>query len=1014
MKINIIFIIFIIGLILSTSISTMPVYSQKNVSESLRIVLKQPLSSVGADGSEYPLYIEIQDSEGRPVELNNDVIIKLFSSDTRAAEPPSEVKLKAGSHYVITYFRTSETPGSAVITAMAPGFQSGSILIKTEYSVGYPKKLALYIYPDVLLPSSSEEANVVVILQDVLGKPARAPGNIRITLYSSNILVGDVYPNEITIQAGSTYAIAKFKPTTIAGSTIITASASGFESGRDIVTTIGPKPRRIMVVAAPSKLISNGLDKSFVFITAYLVDENGYPAYADRDIVLTFTSSNVLLGYFKETHVTLHAGEYCIYNKLYSSSDGNEGRLEVTVQARGLEAGKTYIDVIVPSDSDIGYLRVYAAPPVFPPGDATYENAIVVQVEDFGGRPIVASKVIDVYLSSSNTLYGDLSNDSIVIKPGSSIAYTDFITTKLVGSTAVTASANNFASDSIEVRTYAPPPVKLKLGIGPTNIRATGDVYPFLYVQLQDENGRPAAAQENILVYLSSSTEAYGKVPENIVIKNGESFEYIDFTSTSHPGETNITASAEGYESDTILVKTIEPFPSILSAIAYTTFIANDEDYPIYIQLLDSQGRPAKPEIPVKISLRSSDPSVIDVDETVMMNSGSAYVEAKLHLSEEPGKAVISIAAPGYEPTSITVNSIILPLNLNISSDKSLIYTNESIKLSIKVDNQGIPVEDVELILSCDKGSIPSNGVTNEEGIFEAIYIPNLPGDDVIRVYASKPGYQAIYAEYRVHIDTLLNIKIILKTEDGTGIEGINVTIIDGSGVKKSMITDASGTAKFNNIMWGNISVKVEREISNRNTKYIFLEWSDGVKNSTWTGYLENDIELTATYKIQYFVSVTSEYGSVYGSGWYDKGTSISIGVEETTIPVSWILSKKFNAWTGDIYSKDPQTSFVVDSPKVITAEWVDDYTNLYYLIAAIVIVVGVIIGIIIYFKKFRRKPPEEEERIEALEEWAEEKPVEEEVKEEEMIEEEKVELIEEFGEESEERGEERGGEGEE
>jgi len=1000
MKINIIFIIFIIGLVLSTSISTIPVYSQKNVSESLRIVLKQPLYSVGADGSEYPLYIEVQDSEGRPVELNNDIIIKLFSSDIRVAEPPSEVKLRAGSHYVITYFKTSETPGSAVITAMAPGFQSGNILIKTEYSVGYPKKLAVYVYPDTLLPTSSEEANVVVVLQDVLGKPARAPENIRVTLYSSNILVGDVTPNEITIQTGETYAIAKFRPTTIAGTTIITASASGYESGRDIVTTIGPKPRRIMVVAAPAKLPSNGVDKSFVFITAYLVDENGYPARADKDIVLTFTSSNITLGYFKNTHVTLYAGDYTVQNKLYSNSEGLGGVIEVTVQAKGLEAGKAIIEVYPPAKGEGGNLRIYGAPPIFPPGESQYENAIVVQVENSSGYPIILTKDIKVYLSSSNTLYGDVYSDTITIDSGSSIGYIDFLTTKLVGTTVVTASANNFTSDHIEIETYAPPPVKLKLGVGPANIRATGDDYPFLYVQLQDESGRPTAAQESILVYLSSSNEAYGKVPENIVIRNGESFEYITFISTSHPGETNITASAEGYESDTILIKTIEPFPSILSATTYTTFIANGETYPIYIQLLDSMGRPAKPEIPVKISLRSSNPDVIDVTGTVFLASGAPYVFAEIQTSGYSGKATISIAAPGYEPTSITVNSITLPLNVSISADKSSIYANETLDITVYVNNKGIPVGDASLILSAENGYITSSGKTRIDGSFTATYIPSKPGEDTIRVYASKPGYEPAYAEFKLYVDKLINIQVLVQTKDGRGIEGINVTVTGGDDRIKSILTDSTGKALIKYVKWGNISITVGDEITRDKVRYIFLGWSDGQSNYTWSGYLDEDTELTALYKVQYFITVSTSYSTAYGSGWYDKGSSISIGIEETSIPVNWVVSKKFNAWTGDVYSKDPQTSFVVDSPKVITAEWVDDYTNLYYLIAAIVIAVGVIVGITIYFKKFRRKPPEEEERIEALEEWAEEKPVEEEVKEEE---EKEAELIEESGEESEE-----------
>ncbi len=974
MKIHRFYTIFLIILLIFSCLSLISnnVFpSNAQTQQNLRIVLKQPLQSIGADGGEYPIYIEIENNKGEPVELNNDLKIELFSSDTRVGDVPREAVLKSGSFYTVANFKTTNTPGSTFITAMASGFQSGSLLIKTDYSVGYPKKLMVYAYPDKLLPSPAEEANIVVELQDILGKTARAPEDIEVSLSSSNTFAGNILDGKVTIPKGKTYVIARFKPSNIPGSTVITASASGYESGSTTISTVGPTPEKIVVTAAPSKLPSDG--KSYIFITAYLVDNQVFPAKADKDIKITFTCSNTSLAYFKTTQLIIHPGEFSVQNKLYSTNINLKGTVEITAQASDLKSSKTYVSILPPADEETGVLKVYGAPFIFPPGpppNKTYYNAVVVQIENQSGYPIITDKPITVYLSSSNTLYGYTIQNYIVISSGQSIGAADFNTTKFVGSTVITASADNFKSSQITINTYAPPPSKLKLGIGPPTIRASGKSYPFLYIQLQDKLGRPATAQEDILVHLSSSNEEHGIVSFTILIKNGDSFEYINFTSTNFPGETNITASAEGYETDTLLVKTIEPFSSILSSKAYTEYVGDGGEYPLYIQLLDSFGRPARPELPVEIFLTSSNPSIINVTKNVVLDEGAPYVVAKLTTSKIPGKTTVSLAAPGYQPISIVLESIVLPLNLTISSQKTSIDINETLQITVSTDFLGVPVKDVNLYISSLNGEVVGSGWTDADGLFKFTYKPLKPGEDTIKILARKPGYVDAYAEHKIYVDKYINLKIHIQTDDGSGIAGINVKVTDGGNNTKNIVSDSNGTVYASNIKWGNITVTVENSVKKNMVKYLFSRWEDGREKPVWKNYLENDSEITAIYKVQYYVSVESPYGSTYGSGWYGKGTSISIGVEKTIVPVSYIQSKKFNSWNGDIISKKPQASVVVDSPKKIIAIWVDDYTKLYYLIGVIAAIIAIIIVGILYYKglilkRFRRKAVEEEEETE-------------------------------------------------
>ncbi len=147
--------------------------------------------------------------------------------------------------------------------------------------------------------------------------------------------------------------------------------------------------------------------------------------------------------------------------------------------------------------------------------------------------------------------------------------------------------------------------------------------------------------------------------------------------------------------------------------------------------------------------------------------------------------------------------------------------------------------------------------------------------EDIIRILARKPGYVNAYAEYKIYVDKYINLKIHIQEADGSSIAGINVKVTDREGNTKNIISDSNGTVYASNIKWGNITVTVVSSVKKNMVKYLFSRWEDSQKKSVWKNYLENDSEITAIYKVQYYVSVESPYGSTYGSGWYDKGTRI-------------------------------------------------------------------------------------------------------------------------------------------
>lgn len=157
--------------------------------------------------------------------LNFFVIIKYLLGDV-----DREVVIRKGETYTKAKFRSTFSPGTTQITATAPGFATVQESVTTVGPI--LSKLAVYCVLSVL-PADYKTYNAIVVqLQDSRGNRARDPmGNINVNLFSSSTTVGDV-TSATTIRFGETYTTAAFTSTLIAGSTEITATTSGYTSGK--------------------------------------------------------------------------------------------------------------------------------------------------------------------------------------------------------------------------------------------------------------------------------------------------------------------------------------------------------------------------------------------------------------------------------------------------------------------------------------------------------------------------------------------------------------------------------------------------------------------------------------------------------------------------------------------------------------------------------------------------------------------------------------------------------------
>ncbi len=143
-------------------------------------------------------------------------------------------------------------------------------------------------------------------------------------------------------------------------------------------------------------------------------------------------------------------------------------------------------------------------------------------------------------------------------------------------------------------------------------------------------------------------------------------------------------------------------------------------------------------------------------------------------------------------------------------------------------------------------------------------------------------------------------------------------------------------------------SFSVTTSVETTYTRRTFTGWSGDFTESSSTGSLIMDAPktVTAIWRTEYLLVISSEYNEPVGAGWYDEGQAVNISIE----PVQGsIIRQIFNGWSGDFINPESSAILTMNSPKVVIATWRADYFWLYIIIVASVLVLGgAVAGIII------------------------------------------------------------------
>ncbi|MBI4258207.1 MAG: hypothetical protein HY619_04555 [Thaumarchaeota archaeon] len=594
--------------------------------------------------------VQLLDATGMPARAEVDIRVTMSSSSTRVGTVDPSLIISAESTFGIARFHTGFAVGETTIAASSSGYSTGSAILNVVGPL--PAKLVVNASPRII-PRLGYASVVTAQLEDFQGIPARAPVDIPVTVTSSVSGSVSVRQELITIRSGESYASTSVASGSI-GSSNVTASAQGYEPSKVNVEVISGTSRsagRIGVHLAPGKIPP--ATESQVIVQLQDLNSPHLPIIAEREIEVFVASSNTTIGTV-DAVVKIPSGSSHGFVKFKSSL--LSGTTLVTAHATNFDKGNATMSVV----EAIPYKIALSSIPRLIPADGQRYDSIIVELQDVNGRPAKAPSDIVVFLSSSRTDVGIVS-ETVTLNALSSYAAASFRTTLVAGVTNITASALGYvAAPPLRVTTVKPAPSQIAVYASPATIPASQGRYETIAVQLQDVEGVPAKAKFDTTIFLSSTDPRVGTVSQTVTIPAGRTFARASFNATNNPGTTTITATASGFSRGSAMIRTALTQLSVITTLqADKLTVSTGEIVSLRVSVTESSVGVSNASLSWSTSLGSiSNPSRF----TDANGQGSGIFFAN---SPGPASVMVSAGKPGYKPVStsilINVTSVTVP-----------------------------------------------------------------------------------------------------------------------------------------------------------------------------------------------------------------------------------------------------------------------------------------------------------------------------------------------------------------
>jgi hypothetical protein len=491
-------------------------------------------------------------------------------------------------------------------------------------------------------------------------------------------------------------------------------------------------------------------------------------------------------------------------------------------------------------------------------------------------------------------------------------------------------------------------PAALKLTQIPGIVDAKNVENDYLLVSLVDSDGNPVVASQETIVYLTSSDSSIASVQDSTVIAVGTPYSMVSTHTTNKAGQSTVTATASDLASANLQFKTIGYAGSVsqyaLGLYTVPKISADGQEHEaVFVQLQDQTGTPTPAADDIKVTLSSSAINAGQLQSEALIPKGSTFAVAKFTTAAtttEDTKLKVTASSQGFKSVDADIQTTLQPLTVKIINTipRQGIFGEDNVPIEVEVKSGSILVKGATIEFGGPNAD-PTYGVTDENGIAQGTYVSKLPGANSIEVKATMPGFKETIAKVSITLSQTVNL-IVKATSEGTdGKAGIDIAaklkIQAPSVAAKDFNISPGSPAKFTNAKWGTYRITAPEDFTNSMGHFTFLQWSDGSTTNPRSFAVIEDGIISAVYKSQFMLTLSSDYGSVSGAKLYNEGETATISIDSTSVS-SGLIDRNFAGWSGDIASQSPVTLVKMNGPKVIKADWQESYLKLALIGAAI------------------------------------------------------------------------------
>ena len=581
-----------------------------------------------------------------------------------------------------------------------------SIVYASQYSAFAEEELDARFLPSKLIEGSEGSIQVFAKDGDVT-IPKKVTGVTATSLDSSIVRVTDVIESEsglwseIRIRAVSS------------GETTIFVAASDFSPLEIPITIYGNKltQEQLLVKAIPTTFTTGTQIEGYVSVQ--LADEDGFPVIANKDTIISISSSDTSVAQLDDSELIIPKGEYFAISKF---NVDKSGETRIFASSLGMETAKSETIIVNEEEEDLE-IKVFVVPWKLNTA-ATSTGYIVAQLHDSAGSPILATRDINVDYRITNSNFTEPVNSSptfnqygeikdvgfFQIKEGSYWGFVEFSALSGVEDIYdILVSTNNpltVHSDEVEavnLNLYDDKLIKFEA----FPIFATGGNELVGVVYLEDIDGNPVVADKDIKVKINSEDEEFLRI-ESPIIEHGYSSTLV-YGKVSHsiPNDIDVASfelHAVTEESTEILEVEISGTEKQLQSLIVEPLVSEilaDTNFPI-VAYLDEGGEAVKFSNDGEIFVSDSEYFSVNPKQ-IISGDQVELLEAK---SNTEGIDFITFAIDNHEEEILLESLAAKAASVELShSDTIFAGINDVFSIQL-LDSQDLPVfasEDIEI-----------------------------------------------------------------------------------------------------------------------------------------------------------------------------------------------------------------------------------------------------------------------------------------------------------------------------